>query len=285
MTDNNQSPQTVDLNAINTTQQTPVQEGFFDKQLKNFAGFVAKMTGQPDPQTWAVQTPVQNSASLPQEQSFISSQSPMTAESQVQNTTPPQQENLQATQLPKSPKAPSFFDKLVANTQNLLNKTQQVANNLIEQGKEIWAGVVATTQNLAEQAKTTTANIVQNPVETIKNTASQAVSTVQNTGEKVFQSGNQAGQNIKEQATISGSEGGFLQQVNQGLWTIVEKTKEIWSSAVANTKSFVQNPLEHIDNLAGAGVPQSPVQTETENTTSLENLEKDAPRTSPTTSV
>lgn len=50
---------------------------------------------------------------------------------------------------------------------------------------------------------------------------------------------------------------------------------------IANTKEFVQNPMEKIDNFAGAGVPQAPIQTETANTTSLDSLTQDSQQSIP----
>ena len=51
--------------------------------------------------------------------------------------------------------------------------------------------------------------------------------------------------------------------IKQGATNFVEKTKQ-----------FVQNPVESIDNFTGSGTgnAQTPVQTETENTTSLDQL-------------
>ena len=39
--------------------------------------------------------------------------------------------------------------------------------------------------------------------------------------------------------------------------------------------------MEKIDNFAGAGVPQAPIQTETDNTTSLDNLIQDSQLSAP----
>ena len=39
--------------------------------------------------------------------------------------------------------------------------------------------------------------------------------------------------------------------------------------------------MEKIDNFAGAGVPQAPIQTETANTTSLDNLTQDSQQSAP----
>lgn len=39
--------------------------------------------------------------------------------------------------------------------------------------------------------------------------------------------------------------------------------------------------MEKIDNFAGAGVPQAPIQTETDNTTSLDNLIQDSQQSAP----
>lgn len=50
---------------------------------------------------------------------------------------------------------------------------------------------------------------------------------------------------------------------------------------IANTKEFVQNPMEKIDNFAGAGVPQAPIQAETANTSSLDSLTQDSQQSAP----
>lgn len=332
-------PQTISLGDI---AQPEKKETFFDKQMKRFAWFIAKVTGQPDPQTGAVNMP--NASMNPlnseiQTQQFIPSQLPMTQEMQasvqwtpIQNSNAQQQVGAtqQAPQQPVQSKEPSFFEKLVATTQGLLNKTQEVANNIVEKttnftntvvnttqavsnkivtttwnlaqtvasaptkvadtvqwvadktqeitsnivasGKDLWTGIVSTTQNTIAWVKNTTVNIVNNPVGTVQNTVSQVASGAQNLGQNAMQAGEKLAQNIQEKVASQGQGKGFIQQVNQGIWNIVEKTKEIWTSAVENTKSFIQNPMEKIDSLAGSWAAIPPVQTETANTTALDNL-------------
>lgn len=343
MPENNQTPQTVDLSSVNPPQNSAPQEGFFDRQLKNFAWFLAKVTWQPDPQTWS------------------------------QNPAPQSTPQESITQQPSEPalKESSFFDKLVANTQGLLNKTQELAtsiadktstfseglvkttqnvtstvqnvsnsvistttnaaqtiasapqniantvgsiaeqttnqvqnlgnqatstaqnfanqatqgvSNLVQTGQEIWSQIVdhgsqavSNIQTSATQAATTiqnqTSNFMQNPVETLQSSAENLTNQAQNIAQ---QSVNIAQQTATQtQQTIEqGSQTGLLNQISSGVIQIVDKSKEIWSSAIENTKSFVENPVEKVDSLISAGMPQTPVQTETENTTSLDNLDK-----------
>ncbi len=74
--------QTVQFSEVNPTPEK--KENFFEKGVKSFVGFIAKATGQPDPEKGT------------------------------------------------SSASPSFFEKLVSSTQNLLDKTQDFASKAVE---------------------------------------------------------------------------------------------------------------------------------------------------------
>ena len=296
MPENQQTPQTVDLSSVNSQ---PKKEGFFDRMLKSSASFIAKATGQPDPLSWAANT--------------VSQQAPQAGQSAL----------LQA----KS--EPGFFDKLVASTQGLLAKTQQITNSVVNTTQNISNTVVNTANSAAQMVASapgnianTVSNVAQQTAQTAQNLASQATQSVEATLQKtqqvwsqIVENSTQAISNIKDHATdfvenpVSAVQNttqnvvnqaqnitapvvnqvsetlnqsqenhsdqqGLVSQLHQGIGQVIQKTKEVGSEALANTKEFVQNPINKIDQIAGAWVPQAPVQTETENTTSLDKLEQ-----------
>ena len=99
--------QTVPMNEIN--QSPEKKENLFERGVKKLVGFIAKATGQANPETGV------SSVSSPDSNEQTSS--PMSN--------------------------PSFFEKLVSSTQNLLNKTEDFANKTAEKTKNL-------TQNIRE---------------------------------------------------------------------------------------------------------------------------------------
>ena len=312
MPENQQTPQTIDLSSVNAQPKT---EGFFERMMKKSASFIAKVTWQLDPQTWVVDWPSQDQS--------------------IQQSAPVQ---------PEIKEEVGFFDKLVASTQGLLAKTQEISESVVAKTQSISNTVVEkttsasqmiqsapgnlankvseianqtsqTAQNLASQATQTVGSTLQKTQEVwsnIVNTSTQAVSNVQAHATdfvanpiQTVQNGTQTIVNQTQSITapivnqawgmVSQMQSspvptddqtpeqkqGFLEQINQGLGQVIQKTQDVWSGVIANTKEFVQNPMEKIDNFAGAGVPQAPIQTETANTTSLDNLTQDSQQSAP----
>ncbi len=256
--------QTVQLSEVNPTPEK--KENFFEKGVKSFVGFIAKATGQPDPEKGT------------------------------------------------SSASPSFFEKLVSSTQNLLDKTQDFAskavektNAVIDKGIDLGEKVKSRAEtavnsgvNFGKNLKTTmtewaqkfTENPLQAAGEIGKGVVSSTTHLGKDLGEQVKDAGSASLNQLKEGAQTLGEE---VQQVGEQLplagtpatnfvadlkgkgEKALDATKEIWKNLVTSTTDFVKNPIEHFDFLTGKGNDEAPtVQTETENTTALENLEKAA---------
>lgn len=114
-------------------------------------------------------------------------------------------------------------------------------------------------------------DFVENPVSAVQNTTQNVVNQAQNITAPVV---NQVSETLNQSQENHSDQQGLVSQLHQGIGQVIQKTKDMGSEALANTKEFVQNPINKIDQIAGAGVPQVPVQTETENTTSLDKLEE-----------
>ena len=92
-------------------------------------------------------------------------------------------------------------------------------------------------------------NFVENPVSVVQNATQNVVNQAQNITvpvvNKVSETLNQSQENYSDQQ-------GLVSQLHQGIGQVIQKTKEVGSEALANTKEFVQNPINKIDQIAGA---------------------------------
>lgn len=130
--------------------------GFFEKTVKNFVGFIAKVTGQADPKQQTATPPADGT----------SSSSPATA------LTPTADQNNGGSDMPK--KEASFFDKLVASTQNLLNKTEQFATKATEKTKQLTQSIREAPSKVVDKTNT----VIQKGVnfgEKVKNQAEHTI--------------------------------------------------------------------------------------------------------------
>ena len=150
----NQTPTTVQLDSIPSWE--PPKMGFFEKTVKNFVGFIAKVTGQTDPKQQTA-TPPANGTSSP---------SPAAA------PTPTADQNNGGSDISK--KEASFFDKLVASTQNLLNKTEQFATKATEKTKQLTQSIREAPSKVVDKTNT----VIQKGVnfgEKVKNQAEHTI--------------------------------------------------------------------------------------------------------------
>ncbi len=113
--------QTVSLETINTP---PQKEHFLEKGIKNIVNFIAKITGQPNPQGGTA--------------------SQMTPQNQTSEASTPI-----STTHAKTGK--SFFDNLVASTQKLLNKTEEFATNAAEKTKNLTQAVRSASEKVVNK--------------------------------------------------------------------------------------------------------------------------------------
>ena len=320
---------TVSLSEVNPPEQK--KPSFFDRTLGKLVGFIAKATGQPDPITG-----LKNGESAPAQQGMNQD---WIAQMPIEGQQVPQQE-------------PWFFQKLVASTQNLLDKTTSVANsitsttsniagkitektnavagvitsaptmvanqatNLINKGVDMWGQLKDSIQTNAQNLAGNVQNFASNPVGGVQNFVADPMAGVQNIGNQVMQSGQQVvasaqqmwGQVVNsvqgvgvqipfavpvqatESVPVQTQDAAAVQMPENASQTqvvaqsvpvqlnpienVFSGIKQGASNFVEKTKQFVQNPVESIDGFAGSGAgnQQVSVQTETENTTSLDQL-------------
>ena len=291
--------QTVPMNEIN--QSPEKKENLFERGVKNLVGFIAKATGQPNPETGV--------SSVASPDSNEQTSSPRTN--------------------------PSFFEKLVSSTQNLLNKTEDFASKAAETTKiltqnirEAWEKTVEKTNavldkgiSLWEQVKSRAETTVNSGLDFGKNLKTTVTEWAQKFTENPFQAAGEIGKGIVTSTANLGKDLGeqikdagsvSLEQFQEGVQTLengvsqageqvslggadkmmttatnfiadlkgkgkdaLTATKEIWKSVVEKTSDLMKNPIEHLDTLTGNGQEEiSTLETETENTTALENFEK-----------
>lgn len=225
----NQTPTTVQLDSIPSWE--PPKMGFFEKTVKNFVGFIAKVTGQAAPKQQTATPPADGT----------SSSSPAAA------PTLGADQNNGGSDMPK--KEASFFDKLVASTQNLLNKTEQFATKATEKTKQLTQSIREAPSKVVDKTNT----VIQKGVnfgEKVKNQAEQTIdkgvdfgknlqSTMKEWAQQFKTNPIQAGGNVISGAAHSTAE------IGKGLgW----QAKEIGSNAVAKIKDTGSTIKEHIHN-------------------------------------
>lgn len=303
MPENQQTPQTVDLSSVNAQ---PKSEGFFDRMMKKSASFIAKVTWQPDPQTWVVDwvsqdQSIQQSApvqpEIKEEVGFFdklvtSTQGLLAKTQEISESVVAKTQSISNTVVEKTTSASQMIQSAPGNLANkvseIANQTSQTAQNLASQAtqtvgatlqktQEVWSNIVNTSTQAVSNVQAHATDFVANPIQTVQNGTQTIVNQTQSLTAPIVNqawgmvSPMQSSQVPTDDQTPEQKQG-FLAQINQGLGQVIQKTQEVWSGVIANTKDFVQNPMEKIDNFAGAGVPQAPIQTETDNTTALDNL-------------
>ena len=304
MPENQQTPQTIDLSSVNAQPKT---EGFFDRMMKKWASFIAKATWQPDPQTWVVDwtsqdQSIQQSApvqpEIKEEVGFFdklvaSTQGLLAKTQEISESVVAKTQSISNTVVEKTTSASQMIQSAPGNLANkvseIANQTSQTAQNLASQAtqtvgstlqktQEVWSNIVNTSTQAVSNVQAHATDFVANPIQTVQNGTQTIVNQTQSITAPIV---NQAWGVVSQMQSSQGStddqtpeqKQGFFAQINQGLGQVIQKTQEVWSDVITNTKDFVQNPMEKIDNFAGAGVPQAPIQTETANTTSLDNLQ------------
>lgn len=245
----------------------PMQESkgdIFDQGIKNVVGFVAKMTGQPDPQTGQV--------SVSQAEGGIGSK----IGGFFQNLFGKTQQLIQKT----GETATSLSQKTADIAADLTSKTQQVATTITEKTAAVADKVVQAPTHIANQASTLidkgiqageqlkdgiqqhSTAIIKDPINGVRNLGEDIVHTTQDLGNQAVHMGTQGIENIGTQAgalvqeVVPGAPdenvvGSVFGGISQGIQSAYEKTKEVSSEALDSTKNFVQNPVESIDAFVG----------------------------------
>lgn len=271
--------------------------------------FFAKITNQPNPETWIPQNETPQTQNVIQRTEFETSQ---------------QKEQKEGT---------SFFDKLVNSTQNLLSKTenfvsiaadktkqvtQQIrevpskivdkTNTAIQKGIDIWEKVKDRAENITDKGITFGKNLqttmsdgtkqfTQNPLKAAENIMKESFNSTVQLGKDLWKQAEEIGgntidtikttwENIKDWLKNAGQEiqlkwGKIETKATNIFWEIkeagtkvIKKTKEAGTNAFNTAQDIVKNPVNHIDNVIWSESEKAvPIQTETANTTSLENLE------------
>ena len=226
---------TVPLSEVNPPEQK--KPSFFDRTLGKLVGFIAKATGQPDPITG-----LKNGESAPAQQGMNQE---WVVQIPIEGQQVPQQE-------------PWFFQKLVASTQNLLNKTSSVANsitsttsniagkitektnavagaitsaptmvanqatNLINKGVDMWGQLKDSIQTNAQNLAGNVQNFASNPVWGVQNFVANPIAGVQNIGNQVVQSGQQVMNSAQQMwgQVVNGAQnaGGQVMSGVQNVW-------------------------------------------------------------------
>lgn len=246
---------TVPLSQVNPPE--PKQPSFFDRTLGKLVGFIAKATGQPDPIT-GLKNGESTLAQQGMDQEWV-------AQMPIEEQQVPQQE-------------PWFFQKLVASTQNLLDKTTSVANsitsttsniagkitektnavagaitsaptmvanqatNLINKGVDMWGqlkdSIQANAQNLAGNVQ----NFASNPVWGVQNFVANPIAGVQNLGNQVMQSGQQV------MASAQQMWGQVMNGVQNVWWGVVSNMQNMWGQMMNGVSQFASNPVWGVQN-------------------------------------
>ena len=248
---------TVPLSEVNPSEQK--QPSFFDRTLGKLVGFIAKATGQPDPITG-----LKNGESAPAQQGMNQD---WIAQMSIEGQQVPQQE-------------PWFFQKLVASTQNLLNKTTSVANsitsttsniagkitektnavagaitsaptmvanqatNLINKGVDMWGQLKDSIQTNAQNLAGNVQNFASNPVGGVQNFVTNPIAGVQNIGNQVVQSGQQV-MNSAQQMW-----GQVVNGVQNAGGQVMSGVQNVWWGVVSNMQNMWGQMMNGVSQFA-----------------------------------
>lgn len=230
------------------------KQGFFDRNLNRLVGFIAKATGQPDPKTGA---PAHSTQQLPQ--APMPEANPMPdGLTGVQGVPTPQiSHNTEASTAPAS-KQKSFFENLIAKTQNLLNKTSEISSNIVNKTQSIAGNISATTQNMA--------NTVAEKTTAVSNTITNAPNMIAGQANTLIDKGMHMGGNLKETIqsnaqNLTSNPLGAVQnigtQIGQGaqnIWNqVVQGTQNLWAQAMQQGQNLATNPLGAVQNIGQQG--------------------------------
>ena len=248
---------TVSLSEVNPPEQK--KPSFFDRTLGKLVGFIAKATGQPDPITG-----LKNGESTPVQQGMIQD---WIAQMPIEGQQVPQQE-------------PWFFQKLVASTQNLLNKTTSVANsitsttsniagkitektnavagaitsaptmvanqatNLINKGVDMWGQLKDSIQTNAQNLAGNVQNFASNPVGGVQNFVANPIAGVQNIGNQVMQSGQQV------VASAQQMWGQVVHGVQNAGGQVMNGVQNVWWGVVSNMQNMWGQMMNGVSQFA-----------------------------------
>ena len=248
---------TVPLSQVNPPE--PKQPSFFDRTVGKLVGFIAKATGQPDPITG-----LKNGESTPAQQGMNQE---WIAQMSIGGQQVPQQE-------------PWFFQKLVASTQNLLDKTSSVANsitsttsniagkitektnavagaitsaptmvanqatNLINKGVDMWGQLKDSIQTNAQNLAGNVQNFASNPVGGVQNFVANPIAGVQNIGNQVMQSGQQV------VASAQQMWGQVVHGVQNAGGQVMNGVQNVWWGVVSNMQNMWGQMMNGVSQFA-----------------------------------
>ena len=248
---------TVPLSQVNPPE--PKQPSFFDRTLGKLVGFIAKATGQPDPIT-GLKNGESTLAQQGMDQEWV-------AQMPIEGQQVPQQE-------------PWFFQKLVASTQNLLDKTTSVANsitsttsniagkitektnavagaitsaptmvanqatNLINKGVDMWWQLKDSIQTNAQNLAGNVQNFASNPVWGVQNFVANPIAGVQNIGNQVMQSGQQV------MASAQQMWGQVVHGVQNAGGQVMNGVQNVWWGVVSNMQNMWGQMMNGVSQFA-----------------------------------
>ena len=248
---------TVPLSEVNPPE--PKQPSFFDRAVGKLVGFIAKATGQPDPITG-----LKNRESIPAQQGMNQE---WLVQMPIEGQQVPQQE-------------PWFFQKLVASTQNLLNKTNSVASsitsttsniagkitektnavagaitsaptmvanqatNLINKGVDMWGQLKDSIQTNAQNLAGNVQNFASNPVGGVQNFVANPIAGVQNIGNQVMQSGQQV------MASAQQMWGQVVHGVQNAGGQVMSGVQNVWWGVVSNMQNMWGQMMNGVSQFA-----------------------------------
>ena len=248
---------TVPLSQVNPPE--PKQPSFFDRTLGKLVGFIAKATGQPDPITG-----LKNGESTLAQQGINQE---WVAQMPIEGQQVPQQESW-------------FFQKLVASTQNLLNKTTSVANsitsttsniagkitektnavagvitsaptmvanqatNLINKGVDMWGQLKDSIQTNAQNLAGNVQNFASNSVWWVQNFVANPIAGVQNIGNQVMQSGQQV------MASAQQMWGQVVHGVQNAGGQVMSGVQNVWWGVVSNMQNMWGQMMNGVSQFA-----------------------------------
>lgn len=248
---------TVPLSQVNPPE--PKQPSFFDRTLGKLVGFIAKATGQPDPIT-GLKNGESTLAQQGMDQEWV-------AQMPIEGQQVPQQE-------------PWFFQKLVASTQNLLDKTTSVANsitsttsniagkitektnavagaitsaptmvanqatNLINKGVDMWGQLKDSIQTNAQNLAGNVQNFASNPVWWVQNFVANPIAGVQNIGNQVMQSGQQV------MASAQQMWGQVVHGVQNAGGQVMNGVQNVWWGVVSNMQNMWGQMMNGVSQFA-----------------------------------
>lgn len=273
---------------IETTSQKKVW--FFEKGVKNVTSFLAKKTGNPDPESWETINKEEQSEGNFFNKLVSGTRNLLSHAESFTETAVSKTKEI-------SKKVIDLPGKVVGGTANVLqkgmNKGNELKEKIEEKGSEIsdklWEGkdklreglnkgvdsALDTTDTLGGGLVDGGKKIIKNPMQGISDITRTVGNTAQEIGENTVQGAKKIGENIvekgekvkttiKDKVNNAGTtvkidkEGnpisekvGVIWNIKTGGEKVIEKGKKVGTKVLDNTKEIIKNPIGKFDSLVG----------------------------------